>query len=119
MCETETVPVTAPRSCDRPSPQLTVTLRIALPLVVAGVTANVNDAGSPALGGVVGPVMMSVGAPLTLTVTVPDAWPEVAGVVGVVGVPVAGGVLEPACAPTAAVTVACDDVLRIVVAVPL
>jgi hypothetical protein len=100
------LPVIAPRSCDGvPSPQFTVTLRIGLAFVVAGVTANVNDAGTPALGGVVGTVMISVGAPATLTVTLPEAWPELAGVVGVPP-PVAGGVVdEPPCAPTLAVTV--------------
>src|SRR5437773_12316836 len=112
------LPTTTPRSFRSPSPQSTVTLRIALPLAVAAVTATVNDAGSPAPGGVAGGVMTIDGAPLTLTVTLPDDWPDAAGVVGVVGVPVAGGVVEPACAPTAAVTVAADEVLRIVVAVP-
>ena len=50
--------------------------------------------------------MISVGAPATLTMTLPEAWPEVAGVVGVV--PPVGGVVvdEPPCAPTLAVTVA-------------
>ena len=33
-----------------PSPQLTVTLRIALPLVAAGVTTKLNVAGSPEVG---------------------------------------------------------------------
>src|SRR6266487_4453123 len=103
MCEIDVLPVGAPRSCVCPSPQFTETPRIALPLVAAAVTANVNVAGSPALGTVAGGVMTSVGALATLTVTEPDAVPVVAGVVGVVGAPVAGGVvpvLEPACAPT-------------------
>ena len=78
------------------SPQSTVTSRIAEPLVAAAATTNVYVEGRPALGAVAGAVMFSVGAPATLTVTVPDAVPVVAGVVG--AVPVAGGVvvLEPA-----------------------
>jgi len=81
-----------------------VTLRIGLAFAVAAVTANVNEAATPALGGVVGTVMISVGDPATLTMTVPEDWPELAGVVP----PVAGGVVvdEPPCAPTLAVTVA-------------
>ena len=60
-----------------------------------------------------------------LTVTLPLAVPVVAGVAGVAGAagaPAAGGVvppvLEPACAPTATVTVAAADVLRTAVATP-
>jgi len=76
---------------------------------------------------------------VTLTVTLPLAVPVVAGVgagvgagvVGVVGVPGVGvvgdgfvggvvpPVLEPPCAPTATVTVACVVVLRTAVATPL
>src|SRR5438128_11704094 len=104
-----------------PSPQLTVTSRMAEPLVVAAVTAIVKVEGNPALGIVAGGVMMSVGAEATFTVTVPEAVPlPVVGVVGVVPVP--GGVvpvLDPACAPTATVTVAAVDVLRTAVAMPL
>ncbi len=55
------------------SPQSTVRSRMALPFVVGTVTANVNDAGTPAVGGVVGGVMTSVGAAEMLTTTVPDA----------------------------------------------
>ena len=91
-------------------------------MVAGTVTANVNVEGRPALGVVAGGVIVSVGAPATLTVIVPDAVPVVAGagVAGAAGVPVAGGVgvLEPACAPTAAVTVATIVVLRIAVAAP-
>jgi hypothetical protein len=94
-----------------------MTLRIALPLVVAAVVAKVNIAGSPDVGGVVGGVITSVGAELTLTTTVPDAWPEAAGV-GVVPAPGVGVVVEPPWAPTAAVTVACVAVLSVVEAVP-
>jgi hypothetical protein len=49
-------------------------------------------------------VIVSVGDPATLTVTLPEAWPELTGVVP----PVAGGVVvdELPCAPTLAVTVA-------------
>ena len=95
-----------------------MTLRIGLAFAVAAVTANVNDAGNPALGGVVGTVITNVGAPATLTVTLPEAWPELAG--GVVP-PVAGGVVpdEPPCAPTLAVTVAAVDVLSVALAMPL
>jgi hypothetical protein len=84
-----------------------VTLRIGLAFDVAGVTAKVNEAGNPAFGGVVGTVIISVGDPATLTVTLPEAWPVLAGVVGVVP-PVAGVVEvdELPCAPTLAVTVA-------------
>src|SRR5439155_5935096 len=108
MCETVVLPVIAPRCwMSLPSPQLTVTSRIAEPLVAAAVTANVKVAGNPALGIVAGGVIARPGAEATLTVTFPLAVPVVAGVVGVVGVPLAGGVvppvLEPACAPTATV----------------
>src|SRR6185295_6625423 len=99
----------APRSCVCPSPQVTVTLRMALRVVATTVVTNVNVAGRPDVGAVAGGVMTSVGAELTLTVTLPEAWPDAAGVAGVAGVPVAGGVVEPACAPIAAVTVACVD----------
>ena len=80
------LPTTAPRSCIAPSPQFTVRSRIALPLVAAAVTTNVNVAGSPAVGAVVGGVITNVGAPATLIVIVAEAWPDVfgAGVVGVV-----------------------------------
>src|SRR6185503_17907508 len=94
-----------------------LTSRTALPFVVAAVTAMVNDAGSPSPGGLVGGVIASPGAELTLTITVPDAWPEEAGGV-VVPPPVAGGVVEPPCAPIAAVTVAFEEVRKIVVARP-
>jgi hypothetical protein len=56
-----------------PSPQLTTTSRIGLPLAVAAVTTNVNVDGSPAVGGVVGGVITSAGAAATFTVTLPDA----------------------------------------------
>jgi hypothetical protein len=46
---------------------------MALPFVVGTVTANVNEAGTPVFGGVVGGVMTNVGAALMLTVTDPDA----------------------------------------------
>ena len=112
------MPVTTPRLCDEPSPQLMLTSRTALPFVVAAVTAMVNDAGSPSPGGLVGGVIASPGAELTLTITVPDAWPEEAGGVVVPPPPVAGGVVEPPCAPIAAVTVAFEEVRKIVVARP-
>ena len=51
-----------------PSPQSTRRLRTALP-PVGTVTAKVNDAGSPALGGVLGGVITSVGCSVTLTVS--------------------------------------------------
>ena len=89
-------------------------------MVAGTVTANVNVEGRPELR-VAGGVMVSVGAAATLTVTEPEAVPVVAGVVGVVGAPVAGGVvgvLDPACAPTAAVTVATLVVFRTVAAAP-
>src|SRR4051812_23142049 len=75
--------------------------------------------------------MTSVACAFTVTVTVPDAWPDVGGVVGVVGVvvppvpvPPVPPVLpvpldEPPVAPTFAVTVACCAVDRIVDAMPL
>src|SRR6185436_6554527 len=120
MWETTALPVTTPRLCDEPSPQFTLTSRMALPLVVAAVTATVNDAGSPSPGGVGGGVIASPGAELTLTTTVPDACPDEAGGVVVPPPPVAGGgVVEPACAPIAAVTVAFEEVRKIVVARPL
>ena len=98
-----------------------MTSRIGFPLVVAAVTANVNAAGRPAVRPAAGAVMRRPGVPVTLTVTLPLAVPVVAGVGGA-GVPVVGGVvpvLEPACAPTATVTVAAVDVLRTAVATPL
>ena len=117
-----TVPVNAPRFWLCPSPQLTVTSRIGLPLVVAAVTANVNAAGRPAVRPAAGAVMRSAGVPVTLTVTLPLAVPVVVGAAGAAGAPGAGGavppVLEPACAPTATVTVAAVDVLRTAVATP-
>ena len=75
-------------------------------------------AGNPALGGVVGGVITSVGAAATPTVTVPEACPAVP--------PVAGGVVVPpppvpvvgAVAPTLAVTVAVWEVLNVVCARP-
>src|SRR5262245_239503 len=67
--------------------------------------------------------MRSPGDPVTLTVTLPLAVPVVVGAAGAAGAPVAGGVvpplLEPACAPTATVTVAAVVVLRTAVARPL
>jgi hypothetical protein len=67
------LPVTAPRDCLSPSPQSTVTSRTALLFCAGTVTANVNDAGNPALGGVVGGVITNVGTADTVTVTDPDA----------------------------------------------
>ena len=102
-----------------PSPQLTVTSRTALPLAVAAVTTNEKVAGNPALGGVVGGVITSVGAAATPTVTVPEACPAVPPVAGGVVVgrrrrsPVVGAV-----APTLAVTVAVWEVLNVVCARP-
>jgi hypothetical protein len=122
VCETVVAAVIAPRCCrPLPSPQSTVTSLIADPFVAGTATVNVNVAGSPALGTVAGGVMLNVGDEATVTVTLPDAVPLVVGVVGAVGVPVVGGgvvVLEPACAPTAAVTVAVFDVLRVTAAAP-
>jgi hypothetical protein len=118
------LPVIAPRSwVGVPSPQFTVTSRIGLGFVVAGVTTNVNVAGTPALSGVVGGVIVRDGAPATLTITLPEAWPELAGVVPppVVGGVVDGGVVvdEPPCAPTVPVTVAVVLVVNTVLATPL
>jgi len=92
------LPVTAPRSCDDPSPQLTLTFVTKLPLAAAAVTAKVNNAGNPALGGVVGGVITSAGADAISTTICAVAWPVALGVVGVVGVvpPELGGVVvEP------------------------
>ena len=118
-CVTAAVPVTAPKLCTPlPSPQLTLKSRTAEPLVAAAVITNENVAGSPALGAVVGGVMTSVGAAMTPTVTVPEAWPgalPVAGAVGVVGLVGVVGVVG-AVAPTLAVTVAVWDVLSVVCA---
>src|SRR5580658_4664363 len=55
-CATIWFPETTPRSCVWPSPQTTVTSRATAPLATL-VTANVNDAGRPALGGVLGGVI--------------------------------------------------------------
>src|SRR4051795_11087967 len=124
MCETTTLPVTAPRLCDCPSPQSTVRSRTALPLEVAAVTAKVKAAGKPTLGGVVGGVITRDGAFVTTTVTEPDAVPGELGVVGAGALlvelelpppPVLGG----AWAPTDAVTVACWLVTRTADAMPL
>src|SRR5580704_5040492 len=71
-CVTMAEPTMAPRSWLEPSPQSTCTLRTVLPLVAAAVTANVNDAGNPAPGGVVGGVITNVGADKIPTVTVPE-----------------------------------------------
>ena len=91
------------------SPQSTVSDLIALPFVAGTATAIVNEAGSPALGAVVGGVITSVGAAAMLTMTLPDAVPDAEGVAGVAGAPVVGvdGVVdvEPP-TPTLAVTVA-------------
>src|SRR5262245_58564313 len=97
-----------------------VTLRIGLGFVVAGVTQTVNVAGTPALS-VAGAVMVICGAPAMLTVTLAEACPVLAGVVGVVvPPPFDGGVVvdDPPCAPTVAVTVACILVVSTVVAPP-
>ena len=109
------LPVTAPSDWLPPSPHRTVRSRTALPLAAAAVTANVNEAGRPALA-VVGGVITNVGAALTVTVTVPDACPLVVVVAGVVvplppvpplpPLPVLGAVVV-LCAPTLAVTTAC------------
>src|SRR3954468_18615191 len=123
MCETTALPVTAPRLCVVPSPQSTVRSRTALPFEVAGVTAKVNAAGKPTLGGLVGGVITSVGAFVTTTVTEPDAVPDELGVVGAGALlaelelppPVLGG----AWAPTDAVTVACGLVMSTADAMPL
>lgn len=118
---TTALPLIAPSSVDDPSPQSTVTAFTALPFVVAGVTAIVNDAGRPAFGGDVGGVMTMVGAAATLTVTLADACPDADGVVGVVpvvGVPVAGGVVDELPTPTLAVTVAVCAVVSVVDAMP-
>jgi hypothetical protein len=94
---------------------------MAEPFELATVTANVNDAGMPAVGWVVGCVITSVGAELIPTVTEPDACPDVGAGVGVVPPvpppPVAGGVVDP-CDPTVAVTVAVVDVVNVVWAIP-
>src|SRR5262249_23668265 len=84
-CDAAWLPVKAPRVPLAPSPQSTVTSRTALPFDAAAVTTNVKEAGSPALGGVVGGVMRIVGAVEIVTVTEPDAWPDDAG--GVVVLP--------------------------------
>ena len=85
------LPVIAPRSwVGPPSPQFTVTSRIGLGFVVATATANVNAAATAALGGVVGSVIVSVGDPAMLTVTLPEAWPELVALV-----PPVGGVVDP------------------------
>jgi hypothetical protein len=100
---------------------LTETSLIALPFEAAAVTANVNVAGRPALGGVVGSVMTSDAAAARAIVTLPDAVPELATGVGV-GVPEPTGVGVPPvdpCAPTLAVTVAEENVVKIVRAIPL
>jgi hypothetical protein len=55
------------------------------PFAAAAVTANVYAAGDPAVGAVAGGVMVSVGAPATLTVTDPEAVPVPPGLVGLVG----------------------------------
>src|SRR3954447_7812503 len=124
MCETTALPVTAPRLWGGElSPQSTVRSLTALPFDVAAVTAKVNAAGKPTLGGVVGGVITRDGAFVTTTVTEPDAVPDELGVVGVgarlaeleLPPPVLGG----AWAPTDAVTVACWLVMRTADAMPL
>src|SRR5581483_2112282 len=114
MCDTTALPLTAPRLCVWPSPHETVRSRTALPFDVAAVTANVNAAGKPTLGGLVGGVITRFGALVTTTVTWPEAPPREEGGPGG-GAPLleelefGGGVLdeEPPVAPTVAVTVAC------------
>jgi hypothetical protein len=91
---------------------------MALPFVAGTVTAIVNDAGSPALGAVVGGVMTMVGAAAMLTMTLPDAVPDAAGVVGVVGVPVVGVGDVELPTPTLAVTVAEMAVVSVTDATP-
>jgi len=125
VCDTTAFPVTVPNSVDEPSPQSTVTALMALPFVAPGFTAIVKLAGTPALGGVAGGVITIVGAPAILTVTLPDAWPDADGVVGVVPppVPVPGvvgvvGVVVLLPTPTFAVTVAVCAVVSVVVAMP-
>src|SRR5579864_3341180 len=130
MCDTTAFPVTAPRSwTGEPSPQSTLKPLIALPLLVAAVTANVNDDGRPAVGAVVGGVITSVGAPATLMVVVADVVPELEPPPVLPPVlpplvppplvpPLLGGaVVEPA-APTLAVTVAVVVVKSVVVDTP-
>src|SRR4029078_159611 len=68
-CVTVAFVLTAPRSWSVPSPQVTVRLRTA-PAPVGTVTAKVNVAGRPALGGVVGGVITRPGATATFTFTV-------------------------------------------------
>src|SRR3954452_748195 len=82
MCDTTAFPVTAPRLCVCPSPQSTVKSRTALPFDVAAVTAKVNAAGKPTLGGVVGGVITRDGAFVTTTVAEPDAGPGEPGGLG-------------------------------------
>ena len=89
-----------------------VTLRT-VPAPVGVVVATVNVPGRPALIGVDGGVMTSVGAAETVTTTEPDACPDAAGVV-VPPVPPVGG----AWAPTLAVTVVCWLVVNVAVATP-
>jgi len=85
--------------------------------LVGTVTANVNVAGRPALGGVVGGVITRPGAVATFTFTVPDADPVL--VPPVVPPPVVPPpVPVPACTPTLAVTVAVVDVESVDVATP-
>lgn len=119
-CDTTAVPEMAPRDCGRePSPQITLTSRTALPFVAATVTANVNDAGKPALGGVAGGVITRAGAAEIVTLTDPDDCPVAGGVV--VPEPVPVPVPPPvagACAPTLAVTVAGRLVVSTEVATP-
>ena len=89
-------------------------------MVAATVTANVNDAGKPALGGVVGGVITRAGAAEIVTLTDPDDCPVAPGVVVPVPVPLPVPVppVAGACAPTLAVTVAGRLVVSTVVATP-
>ena len=98
------VPVMLPRLLDDPSFQLMFKLLTALP-PAGTVTVNVKDAGSPALGGVVGGVITSVGWGVTVTVKV-----AVGAAVVVVPLTVA--------APAVAVIFAVDVVVSVVCALP-
>lgn len=82
-------------------------------------TANVKFDGCPAVGVCAGGVMTIVGAAEMLTVIVAEAWPDADGVVGVVGVPVVGGVVVVLPTPTLAVTVATCAVVKVVDATPV
>src|SRR5262245_30543355 len=101
------VPVAVPRSVVLPSPKLTDTFRIVVPLPAAGVTATVNVAAAPASAG-----------PLAAIDTTGTGRPVMGIVNELVTVGPEGAPVSAGAAPATAVTTAADVVVSVVWTLP-